>query len=336
MFVLPFAIGLILAYLIRPIVGWLERRLPPRHKWPGFRRVISVLIGFLIILVFVGGFLYVVTTAVIDASLELIEYAPYFFSQGFVEVQNWIENVISVLPLEVQESLSNELLGTGFSIGTAVRDFLLNAVPSIPRTLNLILGFAILPFFMFYILKDREFLQMKVTTVFSDNVNRHIKAVLSIIENVVGRYLRAQIMLGLIVGYFTLIGLFLLGVRSEYVLALALLAGVTELIPTVGPWIGGSVAGIVTLATTPEKTVWVILLFIAIQLLENNLLVPKIQSAYLGIHPAIMIVLLVFGAYIAGFWGILIIGPLTALLVQLGKYVFECLNAPEAETAVTE
>ena len=126
-------------------------------------------------------------------------------------------------------------------------------------------------------------------------------------------------MLALIVGYFSFVGLLLLDV--PFPLALALLAAVCELIPTLGPWIAGAVAAIVALAMAPEKTVWVIVLYLGIQVVENNLMVPKIQSAYLRIHPAVMIVLLVFGAYIAGIWGIILIGPLTATLVEVFKYV---------------
>jgi predicted PurR-regulated permease PerM len=104
-------------------------------------------------------------------------------------------------------------------------------------------------------------------------------------------------------------------------LALSLLAGVMEMVPTLGPWISGAVAVLVALALAPDKAIWVLLLYLGVQALENNLLVPKIQSAYLRIHPAVMIVLLVFGAYFAGFWGILLIGPLTATLVEVFKYI---------------
>ena len=146
-------------------------------------------------------------------------------------------------------------------------------------------------------------------------------------ENVLGRYVRAQLMLGLIVAYFSFIGLMLLGI--QFAPALAILAGVTELIPTLGPWIGGGVAVIVTLAVSPEKFIWVAVLFLAIQLLENSFLVPRVQSAYLRIHPAVMIFLLVLGTYLAGFWGLLLAGPLTATAVEIYKYVRRVVQAGE-------
>ncbi|GAF74042.1 unnamed protein product, partial [marine sediment metagenome] len=66
------------------------------------------------------------------------------------------------------------------------------------------------------------------------------------------------------------------------------------------------------------------------------LLVPKIQSAYLRIHPAVMIFLLVFGAYVAGFWGLVIIGPLTATLVEIARYIRSQYQTPELPTAEPE
>jgi predicted PurR-regulated permease PerM len=136
-------------------------------------------------------------------------------------------------------------------------------------------------------------------------------------------------MLGIIVAYFTFIGLYVLGFQYKYMIPLALLAGVLELVPIVGPWIAGAVAVVVTLAIMPDRAIWVAVLFVGVQLLENNLLVPKIQSAYLRIHPAVMIFLLVLGAYIAGFWGLLIIGPLTATLVAVFKYIRDLYRQPK-------
>ncbi len=73
------------------------------------------------------------------------------------------------------------------------------------------------------------------------------------------------------------------------------------------------------------------LLFLFVQLLENNLLVPRIQGAYLRVHPAIAIVLLVLGAYIAGFWGLLLAIPLTATIVEIYKYVRENVRVEEVQ-----
>ena len=336
-FVLPFTIGLVLAYLLKPLVTWLEGKLPPRKKWSGVKRVFSVIVAFILLIAIIGGFTYVVVTAVVDASIKLVESAPYFIGQSILRVQQWVEGIIANLPVGIQEELTHELIQGGVSLGQSIRDALLGMVPSIPRTFNLILGFAVLPFFLFYILKDSEKLKKGLSSALPASVAGHGRNVVTIIERVLGRYIRAQLMLGLIVGYFSFVGLLLLDVPFK--LALALLAGVCELIPTLGPWIAGAAAVVVALAMAPDKAIWVAVLYVGIQLVENNLLVPKVQSAYLRIHPAVMIVLLVFGAYVAGIWGILLIGPLTATLVEIFKYVREqyyAQNPPEiTETAET-
>jgi predicted PurR-regulated permease PerM len=132
------------------------------------------------------------------------------------------------------------------------------------------------------------------------------------------------------VAYLVFIGLFILGM-SSVAPVLAAVAGVTELIPTLGPWIGGAFAVIVTLAIAPEKAIWVVTLFLFVQLLENTLLVPRIQGGYLRIHPAIAIFLLVLGAYIAGFWGILLAVPLAATIVEIYKYVRQNIEMEESQ-----
>jgi predicted PurR-regulated permease PerM len=136
-------------------------------------------------------------------------------------------------------------------------------------------------------------------------------------------------MLGLIVGYFAFVGLLILGI--PYAPALALLAGIGEMIPTLGPWISGGVSAIVTLAIAPDKTLWVILIFLVIQLFENTLLVPRIHGAYLNIHPAILLFLLVVGAYVAGFWGLLLAAPLTATIVAIVKYIRDYYEKGKSE-----
>jgi len=318
-FLLPFAIGLVLAYLLMPVVFWLERYLPPRRKWRGFKRVLAIIIVFILLIGLVGGFLYILVSAVIDAGGVLIENTPYLITHTFERVQEWFDDIVFHLPDDMQQELQQTWADVGSTIGKAINDALMGSVTAIPAAFDVILGFAVLPFFLFYLLKDSEKLKAGLRSALSPNLARHGRNVANIVEQVLGRYVKSQLVLGFVVAYFVFVGLALL--RVPYSLPLALLAGVAELIPTLGPWIGGVVAAIVTLALAPEKTIWVVVIYVAVQLLENNLLVPKIQSVYLRIHPAVMIVLLVFGAYIAGIWGIIFIGPLTATLVAIFKYV---------------
>jgi predicted PurR-regulated permease PerM len=85
------------------------------------------------------------------------------------------------------------------------------------------------------------------------------------------------------VGSLVALGLFLLGVPFQ--ILLGIVAGITEMVPIIGPWIGGAVGVLVTLAVAPDKVIWVILLYLGIQVLENSFLVPRIQGNALDLHP---------------------------------------------------
>jgi predicted PurR-regulated permease PerM len=316
-------VGLALAYLFVPVVNWLEKRLPPRRKvrgrWMGFKRVASVLIVFFLLFGLLGFFVYMVASAVIEASMTLVESAPSLISKGLYQIQMWFEGLREYLPAGVRNQLDQVLIDAGVAVGRAIQGALLGGVVSIPKNFGAILGFAALPFFLFYIMKDSRELSRGFHSVFPKSIAGHVRNITLIVERVTGRYLRAQLLLGLIVGYLSFIGLLLL--KVPFAPVLAILAGITELIPTLGPWIGGGVAAIVVLAVDPQKLLWVIVLFLAVQMVENYFLVPRVQSAYLRIHPAVMIFLLVLGAYIAGIWGLLFIGPLTATAVEIYRYM---------------
>ena len=317
--IFPFILGLVLVYLLMPVVSWLERKLPRPGDWPQFKRVFSILVVFIILLALVAAFSYFIVTAVIDASLILADSAPYFIGKRLYQIQEWLEGLRQQFPPEIREEVDRALLEAGVALGNTIRNALVTGISFVPRTFNIFLGLAALPLFLFYTLKDSEKLKSNFYSVFPPGITEHARNITNIIENVLGRYLRTQLMLGLIVAYFSFIGLLIL--RIPFAPVLAILAGIGELIPTLGPWISGAIVAIVTLAVAPDKVIWVILIFLVIQLLENSLLVPRIQGSFMHIHPAILIALLVIGAYIAGFWGLLLAAPLTATGVEIYKYV---------------
>ena len=326
--IFPFAVGLVLAYLLLPVIRWVEGKLPRRGKLLQTKRVSLIVLIFIVILGLVGLLAFFVITAVIQAFSVLIENAPQYISWSLLRLREWAEFLRQQLPPEFQQQIDQFIVDAGTVLGNFIRDAFIKGVAFIPRTFGLLLGFGALPIFLFYILKDSEKLSKGFYLALPQWVAEHTRNIVSIIETVLGRYIRAQLLLGAIVAYCTFIGLLALGL-ARYAPALATVAGVSEFIPTLGPWIGGAVAVIVVLAVDPGKAIWVVVLFVLVQLLENNLLVPRIQGGYLRIHPAILIFLLVLGAYVAGFWGILLIAPLTATVVEIYKYVRQSVKTEE-------
>ena len=317
--IFPFALGLVFAYLLYPIITWMEVKLPGPGRWQGFKRVLSILIVFFVLLALLAIFSYVIATAVIDASLNLATGAPYFISQGIYQITKWLEVIREQFPPEIRAEVDRALLEAGVAVGNVIRDTLVKGISFAPETFSLVFGLAALPLFLFYALKDSDKIKSSVYSAFPPGIAEHARNLAGIIEKVLGRYIRAQLMLGLIVGYLIFVGLLIL--KIPFAPVLAILAGIGELIPTLGPWISGAVVVIIALAMAPDKVIWVIVLFLSVQLLENGLLVPRVQGGYLRIHPALMIFMLVLGAYLAGFWGLLLAGPLTATGVAIYKYI---------------
>jgi predicted PurR-regulated permease PerM len=307
-----------------PVISWAERKLPRQGKWRQAKRVSLILLIFIIILGLVAFLSFFVVSAVIDAFSVLLENAPQYISGGLYTLQRWAEFFQQQFPPEMSQQVDAFLVDAAVAVGNAIRDAFLRGISFIPATFTLVFGFVSLPIFLFYILKDSERLNRGFYSALSPWLAEHTKNISAIIERVLGRYIRAQLLLGFIVAYFSFIGLLFL--RIPFYPALAAFAGLTELIPILGPWIGGGAAVIVTLAVAPEKVIWVALLFLIVQLLENTLLVPRIQGAYLRINPAVVIVLLALGAYIAGFWGLILAVPLTATIVEIYKYVHRSIK----------
>lgn len=315
---LPFMVGLLLAYLLRPLVLWGEARLPWPGKLLGARRTILILAIFVVGLGLATlGSLYLFA-AVADAFAAILLDAPGYIEAAISRVRELTESIRQQLSPEMQSQMDRILQDVARSAGNMLRATFLNSLRLIPTTVGLVFSLVILPVFLFYLMLDWEKFDRSLSASRSALL-RHTRNILAITGKEFGRYARAQLFLGFVVGLMALVGLLIIGVEAAP--PLAAFAALTEMIPIIGPWIGGIFAVIVTLASAPEKAIWVGFLFLIVQLLENSLLVPRVQAGYFGLHPAVIIFLLAVGAYLAGFWGVVLAAPLTATIVQVYNYV---------------
>src|SRR6185437_2506401 len=137
-------------------------------------------------------------------------------------------------------------------------------------------------------------------------------------EQAIASYVRGQLLLSLIIGVSSGVGLWILGMAGlmphggRYAAAFGAWAGVTELIPYVGPWLGAIPAVLYALVQHPLSALWVAALFLGIQQLEGHLVVPKVMGRTLRLHPLLVIFGLLAGGEIYGFPGILVSLPLLA------------------------
>ncbi len=144
-------------------------------------------------------------------------------------------------------------------------------------------------------------------------------------ERAVASYVKGQFLLSLIIGASAGVGLWILGTvglmphGGRYAAAFGAFAGIAELIPYVGPWLGAAPPVLYALVQHPLSALWVALLFLGIQQLEGHVVVPKVMGRTLRLHPLLVIFGLLAGGEVYGFPGILVALPLLAA----GRAVWE-------------
>jgi predicted PurR-regulated permease PerM len=217
----------------------------------------------------------------------------------------------------------------GATLGAFGQQVLSRSFGVVRGTFSVVLGYLVIPFWLFYILKDRHKIGPAIQQWFPAGLRKDVDACIRICQRVLGSYIRAQLTLGFFIGIVTTIGLWALGV--QFYVVLGLIAGITELIPIIGPILGAVPALIVVIATEPENTWKVLLLYIAVQQVENAVLVPRVQGDAVDLHPALIIVLLVVAQQVAGFLGMVVAVPLAAVSKDLFKYVYSRLQERERE-----
>ena len=148
------------------------------------------------------------------------------------------------------------------------------------------------------------------------------RTILTEIEVKLGGYVRGQLTLGVIVGVLSYIGLFLLDM--PFTLVLGLISGIGELIPLAGPFIGAAPAVLLALSVSPTKALQVIVLYVVIQQVENNFLVPKVMERSVGLSPLTVLVAVLVGTSLLGIVGALISVPVaSAISVILRHTLFK-------------
>jgi predicted PurR-regulated permease PerM len=326
----PFAIGLVLAYLLAPLVNMVQSVIPNRGWLGRVRRTLAVL------LVYVSGaaalviaFMTIVPP-IITETYELIEDLPRYWQNIRDESDYWTRQYEENIPLDMRREIESHLGEIEGVIASGVRTALATTFGTVRRVIGIIAGLLLLPLWLFYVLKD----QRKAATFFYElwptSIRPDVRNIVSIADRVLGAYIRGQLFLGFVVGIVTFIGLYVLDVNQA--IALAVVSGIFEMVPILGPWISFVAAAIVVLATEPSKIWAVAILFFMIQQLENTFLVPKVQGTALDMNPALIILLLVVGGAAFGLIGVIVIVPLAAVARNVFIYINNRLEE-EAERA---
>jgi len=315
---IPFLVGILLAYLTMPLIHWLEKVMPPRDRGRKAKRAIAIIIVFIVFTGLFVLFMIYMGAALISASTVLVNKAPEYVTRGMEEAARWLDIFRGTMPQTIEARIEEMLANFGPSAGKFVQDFVIGSMSIIPASAPTVIGFMTLPFFLFFLLFDYESFQKYFHDLLPATAAKHTEDILGIIGNVMGRYIRSQIILGAIVGGLVFLGLLILQV--EYAPALGAVTALTQFIPIVGPVISGLIIAILTLAIQPDKLIGALIVFITAQVLLNVVFLNIVQGKYMQIHPAVVMVLLVVGGYIAGFWGMILALPVCATIWEIFKY----------------
>ena len=317
----PFILTGILAYILYPIVSAVESRMPGRRRWPDLSRIVAIWLIFLLGLAVLAGILALVVPPTLGQAADFIDEVPDYYGRARAAIEDWNAEYIERVPEDVRMQIEEYAASSGSILISAARTVVLRTLGAVTNVVSTVIGVAVVPFLLFYLLKDRENAVSGIYSLMPPEARRHAVNVVAIVNRVFGAYIRAQLTLGVIVGLVVSLGLFLLGIKFS--MLLGIVAGVTELIPIIGPLLGAIPGVFVTLATAPEKVLWVVLLYAGVQAVENVLLVPRIQGHAVGVNPAIIMVALMVGSEAAGLWGVFLAVPVTAV----GRDIFNYFHA---------
>lgn len=169
----------------------------------------------------------------------------------------------------------------------------------------------------FYLTVSRDGVSKFLVAVFPESLEERVLDLYTRTKRRIAKWFQAQLFLSLVVGTLAFVGLSLLGVK--YALVLGLIAGVLELIPVVGPIFAGAIAVVVGLSSSLDLGFYTLLLFLGIQQLENNVLVPLVMRRSTGVHPVMILISILGGAQIAGVVGVLLAVPTAVFLQEMAE-----------------
>jgi len=297
----PFLLSILLAYLLMPIVDFLNICKVPR--------VAAIVIVYFAL----AMILFLVTTITLPKIMAEIEYFSARVPQITASLLNLIAeledlferlNLPPLLHYAVEENIAhakNALLG--------LIDFALEWLLTLPSRMLFVL---ITPIVTFYILKDIQVIRIAWREMLPGRYRLRVLRYFARIDMTLGRWIRGQIIVAFSVGVLTALGLRLIGL--DYAVLLGTIAGLLDVVPYFGPVLGGFLPLLVGLMDSPAMALKVLAVIIFVQQVESNLITPQVLGQSLNLHPLTIIFALLLGGEVGGFLGLVLAVPLAAIL----------------------
>ena len=289
-----FFISFILASALSPIVDFLVA-----HKLPRGLSVLLIYLTFILLLAILVGS---VIPPVVSQTRDLISSLPLLLGEAVFD--SYSQNITNFLSQEFAR-VSGKALRVTVSLATGIFSI-----------------FTVLVITFYFLLDKSQFYQNLVglaPLVYQERIKKGIFRV----ERKLGSWVRGQAFLATAVGLAVYLGLTVLGVG--FTIPLAIIAGILECVPTIGPIISAIPAMIVASTVSPIQALLVAGLYTLIQQLENNFLVPQVMKKAVGINPLVTIIALLVGGRMLGLVGAVLAVPIVGVVMIVGEEVMRAV-----------
>jgi len=308
--------GILIAFFVAYVLMSGFAPLVDRLTKAGVNKTLSVLVTYLLAIGLLALLLFSVIPPLIEQIRGFITNLPVYV--------NWLVNNLnsSSVPGVTTENITNVLTS---KIDTALSNLLGVA----KNVFGVFVSFISVAVFTFYLLLERDRLKKNLFVLFPNLPKKRVTSLAHTIEEKLGAWVRGEVVLMLVVGLATYIGLTIL--RVEFALPLAVIAGLLEIIPMVGPLVAAVPAVIIAFVQSPILAIAVIALYLLVQQLENNFLVPKIMEKAVGLSPIVTIFALSIGGAIFGVVGAAMAVPAAAIFqVIFEDYLVDVLKEQDS------
>lgn len=309
----PLLLAVVVAYLLSPIVDYLEKQKLSRSAGIA---IIYLFFAALVLLLCLNGI-----PSLLGELQELVSVLPEY-TEKFMAIATRIEGYFQRfhLPEGIRETL-NENIEQLQSALTINLEKLSQCLMAIFRQ-----AFALLlvPIFAFYLLRDNALLKRRFLQAVPQSSRARAADTINEIEQTLGAYLRGIFIISLSVGVMMYLGLLLIGM--EFAIFFGVIFALTDFIPYFGPLIGAVPLLLAALLHSPGQFWETLILIVVVQQIENHLITPQVLSRSLHFHPLTVIIALLLGGIYFGFFGLVIVIPLAAVLRIIFRHFYPVIR----------
>lgn len=310
-------VAIVLSTAISPITDWLSAR--------GVNRSLAVILVFVALLLLIAGFVALLAPVIATQVARIAASLPEFYR----DLREAMLGHPNFLIWRLGLALPPELTLTAAAVEEAEAAELAPDLTLAAGGAKALFGLVAVGVLTFYwtLMGDRTIRSLLV--VLPPERRDTARAYVAEVQEKLGAFVTGQGLLILVVGAMALVAYLLIGL--PYALVLAILAGLFEAVPLIGPGLGAIPAGLVAYSVDPQKVIWVLLATFIIQLLENNLLVPRIMKHSVGVNPLVTLLALTAFSLLFGLPGALIAIPVAAVLQMTFDRFLASRQAAELE-----